>query len=67
MPRRSGLEKLSGEQASVTKAEGQPLIQLVFSDEIEFVADMTTRAWMGGNLNRSTAVVEIIIFEVASQ
>jgi len=36
MPRRSGLEKLSSEQASVTKAKGQSFIHLVFSDQIEF-------------------------------
>jgi hypothetical protein len=52
---------LSSEQASITKAKGQSFIQLVFSDQIEFVADMTARAGMGGNLNCSAAVVEIVI------
>ena len=61
MPRRSGFEKLSSEQTSVTKAKAHAFIQLVFSDQIEFVADMTARAGMGGNLNCSTAVVEIVI------
>lgn len=48
MPRRGGLEKLSSEQASVTKAKGQSWIQLVFSDQIEFIADMAARAGMAG-------------------
>jgi hypothetical protein len=61
MPLRGGHEKLSSEQASVTKAKAQSLVQLVFSDQVEFVADMAVRAGMGGNLNCSTAVVEIVI------
>ena len=61
MPRRGALEKLSSEQASVTKAKVHAFIQLVFSDQIEFVTDMTARAGMGGNLNGSTAVVEVVI------
>jgi hypothetical protein len=59
--RRGGLEKLSSEQASVTKAKGQPFIQLVFSREIEFVADMTARAGTCGNSNGSTAGIEVVI------
>jgi hypothetical protein len=59
--RRGGLEELSSEQASITKAKTQSFIQLVFSDQIEFVADMTARAGTCGNSNSSTAGVEVVI------
>ena len=61
MPRCGGLEELPGEEASVTKSEVQSAIQLVFSNQINFIADMTARAGMCGNRNRSTAGVEIVI------
>jgi hypothetical protein len=51
--RRSFVEKLSGEHASITKAKVQPFIQLVFSNHIEFVADVAARGRMRGNRNRA--------------
>lgn len=61
MPQCSRLEKLSGEQASVTKAKVQSLVPLIFKYQIEFVGNVATRAGMGGNSNSSTIAVEIVI------
>jgi len=58
---RSGLEKLSGEQAGIAKAEVESFIHLVFGDQIEFVADVAAGAGAGGNRNRSAAGVEIVV------
>ena len=58
---RGGLEKLSGEEPGVAKAKVQSFIHLVFGDQIEFVADVTAGAGVGGNRNRSAAGVEIVI------
>src|SRR5258708_37374662 len=60
-PSRGGLEKLSGEQTSVTKAKVQSFVQAIFKGEIEFVADVAARAGMGGDGNSSTAGVEIVV------
>ncbi len=49
MTRRGGAEKLSGEHLSIAKAKVQSFIELVFGNQIEFVADVTTRAGMRGN------------------
>jgi hypothetical protein len=57
VPRRGGLQKLSGEHASVSKAQVQPLVQLIFRDQIEFVANVV-RTRMGRNRNGSTTSVE---------
>src|ERR1700722_9259866 len=59
---RGGLEKLSGEQTSITKAKVQSTVQAVFKSEVKFVADVAARAGMGGNRDGSTAGVEIVIF-----
>ena len=58
---RGGLEKLSGEQASIAKPEAESFIKLVFGNEIEFVADVTAGTGPGGNRNRSAAGVEIVM------
>ena len=47
VPRRGGLQKLSGEHAGVSKAKVQPLVQLIFRDQIEFVANVRFRTRMG--------------------
>src|SRR5260370_26832871 len=57
---RGGLEKLSGEEPGVAKAEIESFIHLVFGDEIEFVSDVAAGAGAGGNRNRSAAGVEIV-------
>jgi len=59
--RRSFVEKLSGEHASVAKAKAQSFIHLVFGNQIEFVADVAARAGMGRNRNRPTAGIEVVI------
>jgi hypothetical protein len=59
--RRGGAEKFPGKHASITKARVQSFIQLVFGNQIEFVADVAVRAGMGGNRNRSAAGVEVVI------
>jgi len=46
---RSSLEKLSGEQAGIAKPEADSFIQLLFVNQIEFVADMAARAVVGRN------------------
>jgi len=61
MPGRGGLEKLSCEQTSVAKTKIQSSIQPVLSSQIEFVADVPARTGTGGNSNRSTAGIEIVI------
>src|SRR6267154_3367951 len=58
---RGGLKKLSGEQASIAKPEVQPFIQLVFRNQIEFVADMAAGTGVEGNRNCSAAGVKIVI------
>jgi len=58
VPRRGGLQKLSGEHAGVSKAKVQPLVQLIFRDQIEFVANMRVRTGMRRNRNGSAAGVE---------
>ena len=58
---RGGLKKLSGEQASIAKPEVQPFIQLVFRNQIEFVADMAAGTGMGCYRNCSAAGVKIVI------
>src|SRR5258708_37721641 len=52
---RGGLKKLSGEQASIAKPEVQPFIQLVFRNQIEFVADMAAGTGGGGKRKLSPA------------
>ena len=47
VPRRGGLQKLSGEHAGVSKAKVQPLVQVIFRDQIEFVANVRFRTRMG--------------------
>jgi len=44
---RCGVEKLSGEHASITESKAQFFIQLVFGNQIEFIADMAApaRGW----------------------
>ena len=49
------------EQAGVAKTEAQPFIQLVFGNQIEFVADMAAGTGVGGNRNRSAAGVEVVM------
>ena len=46
---RCGFEKLSGDHATITKSKTQSFIQLVFGNQIEFVADMTARTGVGRN------------------
>ncbi len=58
---RGGLEKLSGEQAGIAKAEVEPFIHLVFGDQIEFVADVPASPGAGWYRNRSAAGVKIVI------
>ena len=58
---RGGPEKLSGEQAGIAKPEADSFIQLVFGDQIEFVADVAAGAGACGNRNRSAAGIEIVI------
>src|SRR5712664_4496527 len=58
---RGGLQKLPGEQASIAKAEVEPLIHLVFGDQIEFVSDMTASPGAGWYCNRSATGVKIVI------
>src|SRR6266851_442540 len=58
---RGGLEKLSGEESGVTKAEVESCIHLVLADQIEFVADVAAGAGVGWNRNRSAAGVEIVV------
>src|SRR6266853_2866996 len=58
---RGGLKKLSGEQASIAKPEVQPFIQLVFRNQIEFVADMAAGTGVEGNRNCSAAGVKIVV------
>ena len=59
--RRSLIEKLSGEHATVTKAKAQPFIHRVFGNQIKFIADVAARAGMRGNRNGSTAGVKVVI------
>ena len=61
MTRRRGVEKLSGEHASIAKSKVQSFIQLVFGNQIEFVADMAARAGVGRNRNCSAAGIEVVI------
>ena len=57
----SGLQKLPGKEPGVAKAKVQSFIQLVFGDQIEFVADVAAGAGTGGNRNRSATGIEIVI------
>src|ERR1700736_5755911 len=56
---RRGPEKRSGEHATVTKAKVKSFIQCVFSDDVEFVADVPARAGMRVNGNLAGPVIEI--------
>ncbi len=58
---RRGPEKRSGEHATVTKAKVKSFIQCVFSDDVEFVADVPARAGMRVNGNCAAPVIEIVI------
>jgi hypothetical protein len=58
---RGGPEKLSGEQAGIAKPEVDSFIQLVFGNQIEFVADMAAGTGVCGNRNRSAAGIKIVI------
>src|SRR5258708_24343336 len=58
---RRGPEKRSGEHATVTKAKVKSFIQCVFSDDVEFVADVPARAGMPVNGNCARPVIEIVI------
>ena len=58
---RRGPEKWSGEHASVTKAKVKSFIQVVFSDDVEFVANVAARAGMRVNSNCAAPVIEIVI------
>jgi hypothetical protein len=59
--RRGGVEKLSSKHTSITKVKDQFFVQLVFGNQIEFVADVAAGARMGGNGNGSAAGVEVVI------
>jgi len=52
---------LPGKEPGVAKAKVQSFIQLVFGDQIEFVADVAAGAGASGNRNRSAAGIEIVI------
>jgi hypothetical protein len=58
---RRGPEKRSGEHATVTKAKVKSFIQCVFSDDVEFVADVPARAGTRVNGNCAGPVIEIVI------
>lgn len=58
---RSGREKLSSEQAGIAKPEVDSSVQLVFGNQIEFVADVPACAGMGDNRNGPAAGVIIVI------
>src|SRR5258707_9492459 len=58
---RRGPEKRSGEHATVTKAKVKSFIKCVFSDDVEFVADVPARAGMGVNGKCARPVIEIVI------
>ena len=59
--RRCGVEKLPGEHSSITKSKVQSFIQLVFGNQIEFVADMAAGTGVCGNRNRAAAGIEVVI------
>jgi hypothetical protein len=59
--RRRGFEKLSSEHASIAKAKVQSWIHNVFSDQIEFVADVPARAGICVNGNCPTAGIEVVM------
>ena len=56
-----GFEKLSGEQAGIAKPNVDPLVRLVFSHRIEFVADMRAGAGVRSDGNRSCTVVKVVM------
>src|ERR1700761_6989831 len=58
---RRGPEKRSGEHATVTKATVKSFIQGVFSDDVEFVADVPAPAGMRVNGNCAAPVIEVVI------
>src|ERR1700751_2548264 len=61
VPRRGGLQKLSGEHASGSKAKVHPLVQLISRDQEKSVPDMRVRTGMRRNRNRSATGVEVVI------